>query len=118
MLYKISLSVNEIPPLFVELSELHQNESKEFDFWKEKARFCLTFSLKNNNLFQKKIFYFIYYFRWIRFEEHAEDVLGRWSKPHVATIPNTAISDLKDLIHDGIMIFDETHTNIKDITGI
>ena len=38
MLYKMSLSVSEIPPLFVELSELHRNENKSYDFWKEKAR--------------------------------------------------------------------------------
>jgi hypothetical protein len=56
-------------------------------------------------------------FRWIRFEEQAEDVLGRWSKPHVATIPHTAIYDLRDLLINGKMILDVLLTNIKEIAG-
>lgn len=93
MLYKMSLSVNEIPPLFVELDELNYNEaSREPEYWKEKAR-------------------------WIRFEEQAEDVLGRWSKPHVATLPHTAIDELKDMLQNGVMMFDALLTDMKEIAG-
>ena len=90
MLYKMSLSVSEIPPLFVQLDQLEIGN--EYYFWKEKAR-------------------------WIRFEEQAEDVLGRWSKPHVATIPQTALDELKDLLIDGKMIFDVLLTDMKEIAG-
>ncbi len=90
MLYKMSLSVSEIPPLFVQLDQLEIGN--EYYFWKEKAR-------------------------WIRFEEQAEDVLGRWSKPHVATIPQTALDELKDLLTDGKMIFDVLLTDMKEIAG-
>ena len=38
MLYKMSLSVSEIPPLFVQLDDLQKNESRECISWKEKAR--------------------------------------------------------------------------------
>lgn len=90
MLYKMSLSVSEIPPLFVQLDQLEIGN--EYYFWKEKAR-------------------------WIRFEEQAEDVLGRWSKPHVATIPQTALDELKELLTDGKMIFDVLLTDMKEIAG-
>ena len=87
----MSLSVSEIPPLFVQLDQLEIGN--EYYFWKEKAR-------------------------WIRFEEQAEDVLGRWSKPHVATIPQTALDELKDLLNDGIMIFDALLGDMKEIAGL
>jgi hypothetical protein len=38
MLYKMSLSVNEIPPLFVQLDELAYKDPIENLSWKEKAR--------------------------------------------------------------------------------
>lgn len=38
-MYRISLRVNEISPLFIELNELNQNSLKEYDYWKEKARY-------------------------------------------------------------------------------
>ena len=93
MLYKMSLTVNEIPPLFCELDELSQSHvTHEYECWKEKAR-------------------------WIRFEEQAEDVLGRWSKPHVATLPHTSIDDLKDLIKNGVVMLDLLLTDMRDIAG-
>lgn len=56
--------------------------------------------------------------RWIRFEEQAENIIGRWSKPHVATVAQTAIDDLKDLITDGIMMLDVLLTDTREIAGI
>ncbi len=50
-------------------------------------------------------------------EEHAEEVIGRWSKPYVATLPNTAIDDLNDLVADGNIILDRNFSNIKSIAG-
>ena len=90
MLYKMSLSVSEIPPLFVQLDQLEIGN--EYYFWKEKAR-------------------------WIRFEEQAEDVLGRWSKPYVATIPQTALDELKELLTFGRMIFDASVVDMKSVAG-
>lgn len=86
----MSLSVNEIPPLFVQLDQLEQDEDEETQIWNEKAR-------------------------WIRYEEQAEDVLGRWSKPHVATLPQTSIDELKDLLNDGKMMFDVLLSDMKEI---
>lgn len=90
MLYKMSLSVNEIPPLFVQLDQLEHKDDQQT--WNEKAR-------------------------WIRYEEQAEDVPGRWSKPHVATLPQTSIDDLKDLLIDGKMMFDVQLSDMKEIAG-
>lgn len=39
MLYKMSLSVSEIPPLFVQLDQLEQGEESEVPSWNEKARY-------------------------------------------------------------------------------
>ena len=91
MLYK--MPAGEIPPLFVQLDKLEKNEKDQYFYWKEKAR-------------------------WIRFEEQAEDVLGRWSKPHVATIPQTAINDLKALLAEGTLLYDVMLNDMKDIAGI
>jgi hypothetical protein len=44
-------------------------------------------------------------------------VLGRWSKPHVATLPQTSIDDLKTLIKDGVIILDVPLTSIGEIAG-
>ena len=56
-------------------------------------------------------------YRWIRYEEQAEDVLGRWSKPHVATLPQTSIDELKSLLQDGKMMIDVLLSDIKEIAG-
>ncbi len=88
----MSLSVNEIPPLFVQLDLLELQSDSEYLIWKEKAR-------------------------WIRFEEHAEDVMGRWSKPHVATLPQTALDELKELLADGKLLFDVLLTDMRVIAG-
>jgi hypothetical protein len=42
--------------------------------------------------------------RWVRFEEIAETVLGRWSKPHVATLMQSALFDLKVLLSNGVVL--------------
>jgi hypothetical protein len=78
MLYKTSAG-GEIPPLFVQVDKLEKHDSEEYFYWKEKAR-------------------------WIRFEEQAEGVLGRWSKPHVATLPQTSLDDLKRLLLNGTLM--------------
>jgi hypothetical protein len=93
MLHKLSFSVNEIPPLFVQLNMLQYSQNNQNVYWKEKAR-------------------------WIRFEENAEDVLGRWSKPFVSTVPYSAMDDLRYLIGNGIMIFDALLTDLKEISGL
>jgi len=91
--YKMSLSVSELPPLFVQLDLIEHKGTNEYVGWKEKAR-------------------------WIRFEEQAEDVLGRWSKPHVATIPQTALEELKQLLQDGEMLLDALVIDMKGIADV
>ena len=90
-LRKMSTTSSDIPPLFVQLDQLDetQQESKHSS-WKEKAR-------------------------WIRFEEQAEDVLERWSKPHVATLTQTSIEDLKEYLVNGKMMFDLMLNNMNEI---
>ena len=89
----MSLSISDIPPLFVQLDRLEiDKETAEYVNWKEKAR-------------------------WIRFEEHAEDVLGRWSKPHVATLPQTALDELNELLGAGVLLFDNLLHDTKEIAG-
>ncbi len=61
-----------------------------------------------------RILKFVWY-RWIRFEEQAESVLGRWSKPHVATLPHTAIDDLDELLVESTLMFDLLLGNILEI---
>ena len=55
--------------------------------------------------------------RWIRFEEQAEDVLGRWSKPHVATLPQTSLDELNELLKGGLMLFDILLHDMKEVAG-
>ena len=50
------------------------------------------------------LMFYLISFSWVRFEEIAENVLGRWSKPHVATLMQTALLDLKNLISSGIIL--------------
>lgn len=42
-------------------------------------------------------------------------MLGRWSKPHVATIPQTALDELKLLIKDGKTMIDIMLADTKEI---
>jgi solute carrier family 4 (anion exchanger) protein 1 len=91
-MHVISTWVDEIPQLFCQLNLLQKIQVNEYLGWKEQAR-------------------------WIRFEEQAEEVAGRWSKPHVASIPQTAIEDLKNLMHDGIIELDSNLSNMRDISA-
>ncbi len=91
-MYTLSTCVNEIPPLFCQLDVLENTPANEYLCWKEQAR-------------------------WIRFEEQAEKVCGRWSKPHVASIPQTAIENLRNLLYDGTIMFDLNLTSLVDITA-
>ncbi|CAF0933984.1 unnamed protein product [Didymodactylos carnosus] len=68
-LFKSRITEDTVPQLFCQLDVLRKTD-EEYSYWKEKAR-------------------------WVRFEEIAENVLGRWSKPHVATLMQTALLDLK-----------------------
>lgn len=54
---------------------------------------------------------------WIRFEEQAENVSGRWSKPHVATLLQTSIDDLKELLKESVIMLDVLFTDVKEIAG-
>lgn len=89
-MFTLSTFVEEIPPLFCQLDVLQRSSSGEYTCWKEKAR-------------------------WIRFEEQAEEVLGRWTKPRVATIPQVAMEGLKELVNDSVPIFNLQITENKEI---
>jgi len=56
--------------------------------------------------------FYLFFFRWVRFEEIAENVLGRWSKPHVATLMQTALIDLKNLLNNGITLLNVQSTDL------
>ncbi|CAF1226295.1 unnamed protein product [Adineta ricciae] len=77
--FHLGFTETDVPQLFCQLDVLRRSEEAEYAYWKEKAR-------------------------WVRFEEIAESVLGRWSKPHVATLMQTALLDLKNLISSGIIL--------------
>src|ERR1700722_8901516 len=66
-----------------------------------------------NNLKNNLIFFFL---SWVRFEEIAETVLGRWSKPHVATLMQTALLDLKILLLNGVILLDISSNEIGAIS--
>ena len=102
-----------VQPLFVQLDEFfHSHDSNEYGFWREKARYCLGIVLINH------LISIILKYRWIKFEETAEDVLGRWSKPHVATVAQTSIEDLNNLIKEGVILLDSYIMSIEDMAGI
>ena len=44
--------------------------------------------------------------------------MGRWSKPHVATITHTAIDELRDLASSANMVFGANINSIKELAGI
>ncbi|CAF1042986.1 unnamed protein product [Adineta steineri] len=86
----LGFTENDVPQLFCQLDVLRRSEEAEYAYWKEKAR-------------------------WVRFEEIAENVLGRWSKPHVATLMQTALLDLKTLLGSGVILLNVIPT---DLTGL
>jgi len=55
-------------------------------------------------------------FSWVRFEEIAETVLGRWSKPHVATLMQTALLDLKNLLQNGVILLDISSNDLSTVS--
>jgi len=55
-------------------------------------------------------------FSWIRFEEIAETVLGRWSKPHVATLMQTALLDLKNHLQNGVTLLDVSSNDLSTLS--
>lgn len=55
-------------------------------------------------------------FSWVRFEEIAESVLGRWSKPHVATLMQSALLDLKSLIDKGSILLNVNSTDLPSLS--
>jgi hypothetical protein len=61
------------------------------------------------------MFWFFFYLRWVRFEEIAESVLGRWSKPHVATLMQTSLLDLKELLIHGVILL---NIQPQDLPGL
>ncbi|CAF1474126.1 unnamed protein product [Adineta ricciae] len=81
----------EIPQLFCQLDILRRSEDADYAYWKEKAR-------------------------WVRFEEIAENVLGRWSKPHVATLMQSALLDLKNLLQEGVILLNPTASDLPTIS--
>ncbi|CAF2809048.1 unnamed protein product [Rotaria sp. Silwood2] len=80
----------DFPKIFCQLDILRRSEV-DYAYWKEKAR-------------------------WIRFEEIAENVLGRWSKPHVATLMQTALLDLKVLLQDGLILLNNPANDLPTVS--
>ncbi|CAF1157492.1 unnamed protein product, partial [Didymodactylos carnosus] len=84
--FKLGIAEFDVPQLFCQLDLLRKQEAGEYSYWTEKAR-------------------------WLRFEETAESVLGRWSKPHVATLMQTAFLDLKKWLTSGVIILNLATTD-------
>ena len=61
--------------LFVELAELNSGENEEM-VWEQKAR-------------------------WIKFEEDVEEGMGRWGKPHVASLSFHSLLELRRCLEKG-----------------
>jgi hypothetical protein len=91
-MYKMEIVDGDIQPLFIQLDQLRQ-DNDVYTGWEEKAR-------------------------WIRFEEQAETVLGRWSKPHVSTLLQLSIDQLNSLMSDGIILLDVLLKDSKQIADI
>ncbi|CAF3242289.1 unnamed protein product [Rotaria socialis] len=90
--FNLSFAENDVPQLFCQLDVLRRSEEEsEYAYWKEKAR-------------------------WVRFEEIAENVLGRWSKPHVATLMQTALLDLKNLLSNGVILLNAHATDLGNLS--
>jgi len=83
----------EMPQLFCQLDVLRRSEEAEYAYWKEKAR-------------------------WVRFEEIAETVVGRWSKPHVATLLQSALLDLKSLLQTGFILLDVPANELSGVSHV
>ncbi|CAM4747455.1 unnamed protein product [Rotaria magnacalcarata] len=90
--FHLGFAENDVPQLFCQLDVLRRSEEEsEYAYWKEKAR-------------------------WVRFEEIAENVLGRWSKPHVATLMQTALLDLKNLLSSGVILLNAQATDLANLS--
>jgi sodium bicarbonate cotransporter 4 len=81
----------EIPAVFTELEELHENKDHEM-VWKETAR-------------------------WIKFEEDIEHAGDKWSKPHVATLSLHSLFELRHCILKGNVILDLEACTLEQIAG-
>lgn len=77
-------------PIFVQLNLLEYGNDQ--NFWREKSR-------------------------WIRFEEAAEEVPGRWSKPHVSTLTHSSIEEVLNLLNEGKIILDVDLNQLNKIAG-
>ena len=54
--------------------------------------------------------------RWLKFEEHVEES-GRWSRPHVATLTYTSITELKNALANGVVCLDLQGGTAENIIG-
>ena len=77
-------------PLFCQLNELHITPKNDI-IWRESAR-------------------------WLKFVEVVEGN-GRWSKPHVSTIPLHNLVELRSLIANGLVILDYKAENQNKMIG-
>ena len=54
--------------------------------------------------------------RWLKFVEVVE-ASGRWSKPHVATLSNLGLIQLRRLLADGVLMLDCHEKTFEDLIG-
>ncbi|KAI0980846.1 hypothetical protein GJ496_004461, partial [Pomphorhynchus laevis] len=52
--------------------------------------------------------------RWLKFEEDVEEG-GRWSKPHVATVPLHSLFELRNILKDCVVLFDVQAESFAEI---
>ncbi|XP_013391628.2 sodium bicarbonate cotransporter 3-like [Lingula anatina] len=56
--------------------------------------------------------------RWVKFEEVLEPGGKRWSKPRVATLSYKYLKELKEIIHDGVVILDLDGSDLLEVSDM
>jgi hypothetical protein len=56
--------------------------------------------------------------RWVKFQEDVEEGGKRWSKPFVPALQFTALAQLRDCLHNGIVMLDLPANSLDDIIGM
>jgi hypothetical protein len=85
------LNKTKTRPLFCEISEFYENPDTHEKVWKESARL-------------------------LKFIEVTEDS-GKWSKPHVATIPLSSLVELRAQITRGVVMLNHNANNLDSLFG-
>lgn len=90
-------------------SSITKNETKVKNEHETRQLFCEMDELYSNLEWREAA-------RWLKFEEDVE-LGGRWSKPHVATLPLHSLMELRNCLLHGLTLFDFAGENLPSIVG-